>query len=143
MTGGWIVRRWDLTTDARRFGIERVAYPFFVVGVNQYENGRDFSWMIPSESIWNPNYDWSNATRMGEQPMSRLFALRSRWFCPLCDKRTIYPVRQFPASRRCQNCGTTFDLTENDWNIVAMYVDEHGHPHDFIIAESPDEREQS
>ena len=59
--GAWQVRQVLLSSDAKKFGVERVQYPYHVVGVNIWDGGREFAWGV--QNVNNPNYDFVDCVK--------------------------------------------------------------------------------
>ncbi len=70
MSKDWIVSRIYLSTDAKKYGVDRVQYPYFVIGTYGPECGdvgREFAWHLPKSSLENPRYDLTQLT-IDERP---------------------------------------------------------------------------
>jgi len=67
MSKDWIVKEIRLSTDAKKYGVDRVQYPYYVLGTygpecNAYYVGREFYWNLPKASLDNPRYDLTGVT---------------------------------------------------------------------------------
>ena len=67
MSKDWIVNEIRLSTEAKKYGVDRVQYPYFVIGtygpgLGTDHVGRPFGWHLPKASLENPRYDLTAVT---------------------------------------------------------------------------------
>ncbi len=67
MSKDWIVTEIRLSTEAKKYGVDRVQYPYYVAGTYGPECGANyvgcpFYWNLRKASLENPRYDLSGLT---------------------------------------------------------------------------------